>query len=203
MRDVRIVSEARRLKDSGWANTAIASKLFVKESTVSRWCGEVPNPRVAKIIDAFEEKRRMYYCLDKFDAGDISRDRACLFASLLYWCEGAKYPSSNRVDFVCSDEKLVALFLNFLRVGFKVDESKFRVILQVHKDHNTKELIEHWSRLLRIPINQFRKPTVTVKNGGKYRKIYYGTCSLRYYDYSLLLRLMGIYSRFSESVLAS
>ena len=88
-----------------------------------------------------------------------------------------------------------------LRKGFKPTESKFRIWLQLHTDHNRNQIFSFWSSLLNIPTTQFMKPRITQKRGGKYRSVYYGTCSLRYNDYTVLLRLMGIYKRFAKKAI--
>jgi hypothetical protein len=49
---------------------------------------------------------------------------------------------------------------------------------------------------LKIPINKFYKPTVTKAKEGKHRANYLGTCAVKYFDYKLQLKLIGIYEQF-------
>lgn len=195
-----LVLESRLLGDAGWSNVDIAVKMDANKKDISRWCAKIPI-KGAKPLNFFEEKRKALYYLDRIDSNKLRKSNARLLAALLYWCEGAKYPSSSRVDFVCSDEKLVSLFLFLLRKGFDLDESKFRVMLQIHTDHDVEQVFKYWSGILNIPRDKFIRPTITQKKGGKYRRFYMGTCSLRYGDYSVLIRLMGIYSRFTSKLL--
>ncbi|MBI4153577.1 hypothetical protein HY503_01075 [Candidatus Woesebacteria bacterium] len=95
------------------------------------------------------------------------------------------------------------LFVSLFRKGFKPIESKLRIWLQFHTDQDKQKIFKYWSSILRIPVSQFIKPSITAKKGGRYRRVYYGTCSLRYGDYSMVLRLMGIYQRFYKQALSS
>lgn len=90
-----------------------------------------------------------------------------------------------------------------MRIAYtkELDESKFRVMLQLHTTHNIEAQINYWSKLLDIPTSQFIKPHLTIKTGSRYRSIYNGTCNLRYFDYRLLLRIMGTYFQFSNQIM--
>ena len=139
--------------------------------------------------------------MDKLNLRNLTKDQIKLYAAILYWCEGSKYPSSTTLNFTTSDLKMQKLFISLLRKGFEIKETKFRIWLQFHSDQNEKDLYKYWSKNLIIPTNQFMKPRITNKNGTRYRRIYYGTCSLRYADYSLILRLMGIYKQFYKQAI--
>ena len=107
------------------------------------------------------------------------------------------------MSFTTTDVEMLKMFLFLLRRGFELKEEKFRVYLQFHQDQDREELFNFWSKELGIPKIQFIKPSVTVKKGGRYRREYLGTCSVRYNDQSIILRLMGIYKRFYKQTLAS
>lgn len=96
---------------------------------------------------------------------NLDENTAKVFASILYWCEGAKYPSSNKVDLANSDPKLLKTFIKLLRTGFNLDESKLRVKLQIHDTHSFKRIKKYWSDVLNIPVSQFMKPTITKRVG--------------------------------------
>ena len=203
MRDELIVTKARQLSKLGWSNRAVASELGVKSSTISRWCAQIESPRVKGIIDYYQNQRNKFFSMDHLTVAEISPKSAKLYTALLYWCEGSKYPADSRVCFTTSDVEMQRLFIALLRKGFKLDESKFRIWLQIHTDQNKNHIFSYWSNILKIPETQFIKPRITQKRGGRYRNVYYGTCTLRYHDYSLLLRLMGIYQRFTKDAFYS
>jgi len=99
---------------------------------------------------------------------------------MLYWCEGAKYPGTNRIEFVCSDENMQVVFIKLMRKAFygELVENKFRVMLKLHTTHNVNKSVDYWSHILDIPISQFVKPHITVKKGTRYRHVYNGTASV-------------------------
>lgn len=83
-----------------------------------------------------------------------------------------------------------------MRKSYSLDESKWRIILQIHSDQDYPVLKEYWSKLLKIDKKYFYKPTITVSSGKKHRNIYKGTCSVRYANYQIQLRLIGIFDEF-------
>ena len=130
----------------------------------------------------------------------LKKESAKILASILYWCEGSKYPSSNFVAFSNSDENLVVTFLNLFRLGFKPKESKLKASLQLHTTHNKEEMTSFWSKALKIPKSQFYKPTITKPTKNMKRRDYKGTCTIRYYDVYILLEIMGIFEEFSKKI---
>jgi hypothetical protein len=194
---------ARKLRDEGWYYRAIASKLGVHPSMVSCWCNDLGKSVVKRngLVRKNHLKRMRFYRMDRVSVDSLRDDEARVLAAILYWCEGSKYPSTTHLGFTSSDEQMQKVFIGLLRRGFVLDETKFRVWLQIHESHDRSEVIGFWSGVLSIPVSRFYRPKVTRKVGGKYRSVYHGTCSLRYYDYSMNIRLMGIYSRWASGVL--
>ncbi len=203
MRNRTIVEQAQGLYQSGKRKFEIAKELGQSTSNISRWCRESPGIYNQKEpTNHFERKRNHLYSLDKLRVNSLDQNTAKTLLSIFYWCEGAKYPGSNTLEFVSSDERMQTTFIKLFRLAFKgeIDEGKFRVFLQLHTTHDVKSSIGYWSKLLHIPEKQFIKPHITIKKGGRYRKIYNGTCGLRYHDYSLLIRIMGCYDQVSKQI---
>jgi len=96
---------------------------------------------------------------------------------------------------------LLKLFIKLLRESFDINESKFRIKLQIHSTQNFNEIKKFWSKVLNIPTAQFIKPTITIANGKKHRKNYMGTCTIRYVDYRIQLQLIGIYEQFGKLII--
>jgi hypothetical protein len=82
---------------------------------------------------------------------------------LLYWCEGTrnhrKTKGGKKIELANSDEKLILLFLKFLR-SLKIDEKRLRGKVKVHKNHDVKKIENHWSKITGIPVKQFHKPII-------------------------------------------
>lgn len=194
----------RKLYKMGWSEQAIASEYGTQINTVKRFLNKNKfSNKSLGYIKSCERKRKRFMNLDTIKISKIDKTQARLYAAILYWCEGSKYPASTALNFTTTDLKMQKLFLALLRKGFTPTESKFRIWLQFHSNQNKQKLFRYWSTNLRIPILQFMKPSITDNKGGRYRKVYRGTCSLRYSDYSIILRLMGIYQRFYKQVLPS
>ncbi len=190
-------AKIKELYSKGWSIRAIASQFHTKDSTVIRYIDKNKfSNRSLSYIKNCESKRKAFFALDRLKIGKIDKEKAKFYTALLYWCEGSKYPASKTLNFTTSDMKMQKLFLSLFRKGFNPIESKFRVWLQFHSEQNREKLFKYWSDILKIPVSQFMKPGITDKKGGRYRRIYYGTCSVRYADYSMILRMMGIYQRF-------
>lgn len=188
------VEKARELRFAGFSIKDIATQLKLKSPTISRWCNDIP------AVNPYHLHIKKLQKLNK-DKGskiklEITPRSAKLLASLIYWCEGSKYPASNFVSFANSDQKLVEAFLKLFRLGFGPDEKKLKVHLQLHTTHNQKAATSHWSQLLKIPEIQFYKPTITKPTKNMKRLNYMGTCAVRYYDVRILWEIMGIFESF-------
>jgi len=195
----RIIQKARKLRKQNFSYREIGKILNVPDTAVGRWCFKIKAgkghflreiKRNQKIRREITKKERAFI---KAKANKINQGEAKLLAALLYWCEGSKYPTASRVDFVNSDERMMKTFIFLLRKGFNLNEKKFRVHLQIHDTHNFEKIKQLWSKLLGIPEKQFLKPTITKPTGKRHRDNYNGTCTLRYHDYRISLRLIAIY----------
>lgn len=108
--------------------------------------------------------------------------------SMLYWGEGYKSEKSSFVDFANSDPEMVAMFLEYLRNTYQINEKKLRVLLYCYANQNVNDLILYWSRLTHISKNQFIKPYVRQDyNVNNLRKMQFGMVHIRYIDKKLLL----------------
>lgn len=193
------VKKARKLIVQKETDCSELSKLFnASGNTVSIWCRGLKRKKWNKLLESNEKLRRETI---KSEEGLVKRvnfdeDSIKLYCSILYGCEGSKYPSSNGVAITNSDPKLILTFITLMRKAFNLKEDKWRVLMQVHSHQDYNNLLDYWSRILSIPKKQFFKPTVTKARGGRHREKYLGTCSLRYYDYKVQLKLIGIFNAF-------
>lgn len=197
--DQKVVQEVRLArKKEGLSIQKLGTKFGVPETTVSKWVRDIPSLH-KRFISAREKEKTL-----KSELHDLTKNLAIdenlakIFVSLLYWCEGSKYPSSDCVTFTNSDYKLVKTFLELLRHGFKIKEEKIRAHLQIHSTHSWEEVVQFWSRLLKIPISQFYKPTITEPTRKMKRLDYKGTCTIKYFDVKLVLKIMGLYESLSH-----
>jgi predicted transcriptional regulator len=176
----------------------IGRKLGVSDSTVSIWCRDVKGSNPRTYVKNSKNLRELIKKSEQvvFKNFRVTNNLAKIFCGIIYGCEGSKYPASNCVAFTNSEPGLVKSFVNLLRISYKLDESKWRVHLQIHSNQDFARLATYWSKLLKVSVSRFYKPTITVAKEGKHRTGYCGTCTVKYYDYKLQLKLIGVYEQF-------
>jgi len=192
------VNQARRLASDGLPYGEIAKKLNISRAQISTWCIGLSKGPSSSVIRTHQKRRKLLLNSENNILNMINFDKnnAKIFCGILYGCEGSKYPATNGVAFANADPELILCFLTLFRKAFSIKETKFRVHLQIHNNQNYEELLAYWSGLLNIPKLQFYKPTITEPHGRKHRKKYQGTCTIRYCDYKLQLKLIGIFEEF-------
>lgn len=194
-----VIKKSRQLRKQGLSFYEISRILNVSNSTIRNWCFDLKIDRHKALIINNKFRREKLKQMDLYSIPNLSgltEDQTRFLVALLYGCEGAKYPATNIVSFVNSDPNLIRVFIMLFRKSFDLDEKKFRVHLQIHQYHNIATLINYWSKLLNVPIEKFLKPTITSPRGKMRRQNYLGTCSLRYIDNKIQLRLLGIFENF-------
>lgn len=195
------IDDAKELrKTEGYSFAELQNITGIPATTIRNWCkDDISGSRWDTLLLSNERKRQLLKSSEKSIVNElehITQRQAKIYASLLYWCEGSKYPSENSIAFTNSDPTLTRLFIDLLRKSFLLDESKFRIHIQIHDTHDFNTIKQFWSELLSIPQKQILKPTITKANGGKHRKDYFGTCTIRYHDFRIQLKLIGIYEEF-------
>ncbi len=176
----------------------------IPATTIRNWCKhDNSSTRWDTLLKTYERRRNDIKTSEKDIIKNFKifdKTTAKILVSIIYWCEGSKYPSTNKLDMTNSDPLLLQLFIRLLRISFPLNEAKFRVKLQIHSTQNFNEISKYWSNLLKIPTSQFIKPTITIPRGKKYRKDYMGTCTIRYSDYKIQLKVIGIYEQFDKII---
>lgn len=195
----KVVEKARKLRLEKLSFQEISKVIGVPSNSIRNWCSDLRIERHKSLRTNNELRRKIIKNLDNDLAPsleDITSEKARVFAALLYGCEGSKYPATRTVAFINSDFYLVRSFIWLMRKGFDINEKKFKVHLQIHNNHDFLKIRKFWSSLLHIPESQFFPPTITIPRGKMRRKNYNGTCSLRYGDYKVQLRLLGTFEKF-------
>lgn len=203
MRDTLLVKQVQDLYKLGYSVTHISNKLCKSSSNVSRWCRKVSKDDLNREPSAQDKRRQRWVNFDKIDIGSLDVEKCRMLVSILYWCEGAKYPSTGVLSFTSSDAEMQKIFIKLLRKAYpeEIEERKFRVVLQIPAAYNFEETRDYWSRILNISTAQFYKPYITKTQGNRFRNSYKGTCGLRYHDYRILLRIMGTYNQIAKQII--
>ena len=188
--------KALAMRHKGMSYSQIKEKLGISKSTLSGWLHDFPlsekmirelradSPiRIERYRNTMRAKRdaknKIAYQKIANRIGNIS-DREFLIAGLfLYWAEGSKTKAFS-IGLTNTNPKMLIFFILWLKF-FNVPKFKLKVHLHLYSDMKIKKQIHFWSKMLKIPISQFRKPyikkttlsSVTYKNGfGQ------GTCSV-------------------------
>ena len=133
----------------------------------------------------------------------ISKQELLVIGVALYWGEGYKRPimkngiarSYHPISLSNSDPKLIVTFLKFLREICEVDEKKIKAGLRIFEHQNSNQLLQFWSKLTKIPKEQFEKIYTGISRSslGKrpYNTLPYGTIQIRVHDTALFHKIMG------------
>ena len=128
-------------------------------------------------------------CNPSFELKKINSEKLRILkviGTMLYWGEGYR-AGTTMVDFANSDRDMIILFLRFLRAICGVDEKRLRVYSYFYSNQDTDKNINYWSKLTKIPKNQFTKPYIRKDfRKDKIDKMPYGLIHIRYSDKKLL-----------------
>jgi len=196
-----IVAKVREERKKGFSLRKLEKQFHIANTTISLWVRDVDSKEPAFILARKREKEWREKSAKVGSKYKINQINAQILVSILYWCEGSKYPTTNNVSFANSDSNLVKTYLELLRIAFPINENKLRARLQVHTTHDYQEILDYWSKLLRIPKEKFEKPTITAPTKNMKRQNYKGTCTIKYYDVKLQLNIMGLYEAFASRFL--
>ena len=193
-----IVNIARDRRIKGVSISEISKELNIPDTTIGRWVRDIKSDSLSSVRAKFKNQEQVNKYQSVIKDFVITKTNNKLLCSLLYWCEGSKYPSSNYIAFSNSDYRLVKTFFQLFKKSFEIDVKKVRVHLQIHSNQDYKQIQSFWSSLLNIPRDQFYKPTVTNPTKNMKRLDYKGTCTFKYFDSKILLQITGIFEEFSK-----
>ncbi len=208
--------KAKEYRKKGYSITELKEILGVSKSTISKWIQNVELSDTAqarliskstkgqlasqKTIRAQTEQKNMdadVFASNVLKNVQLSDNIALLLCSMIYHCEGSK-SIKDSVTFTNSDPNLIKTFILLFRKSFKLNESKFRILMHLHDYHNEKIQKEFWSNITGIPASQFMK-TYNKKTTGLYKKEgYQGCIQVRYRDVVVGRKLHAVAKKFME-----
>lgn len=194
---------AQKLRKQGKSIKEIAKKLEISKGTVSIWCRDIQltsnqimrlnerqiRGRYKGIIKGAKIQRERYLkkvrTIKKQAYKEIDKlsKRDLFIAGLgLYWGEGSK--TGCLVRFYNSDPRIIYFMMKWFREIFHIPTERFAMFININKIHKKRldDIKEYWSKLTKVPIRQFRNPTL-IKT--KSKKVYanfnehFGTLSIR------------------------
>jgi hypothetical protein len=195
--------KARQLRKRGRSVKSIAEELGVSKGSASTWCRDIEltekqKNRLMKNAIVAGHKGRMigaemnrkkkeariafHKKSGEKDIGKITRRDLLMVGVALYWGEGVKSHKSA-LAFVNSDPDTILFMYKWFKEIFdvKMDDFRPRVFInEIHKPR-IKKVLNFWSDLLELPIEQFGNPVLLKM---KQKKVYenhdkyYGVLSL-------------------------
>ncbi len=140
----------------------------------------------SRIESAYKEQKKYWVFLSQKEL-----EIAGLF---LYWGEGNKRLNGS-VFINNTDPSVLKFALYWYIKGLSVPKEKIKVDLHLYSDMNIQEEISFWSRTLKLPVSQFRKPYIkaSTRVGIDQKGFGHGTCGLNVNDVLLKEKIiMGI-----------
>ncbi len=212
--------EARRLRaESGLPISAIASRLGVAKSSVSRWVRDVE--LTAEQHAALRSMNPLYNAQLRGQAARSASARAVrsvaqqhgralahsgnalhMYGCMLYWAEGAK--SRNYVAFANSDAHMLALFLRFLRKCYGVTDEGIALAVNCHVNNglSAPEIVQWWLDRLGLPRTCARAATVNRRSrasrGLRGHVLPYGTARLVVYSTFIVQSIYGATQEYAD-----
>ena len=169
-----IKEEVMDLRRSGLSYGEIRAKIPLAKSTVSRWCKDITLTKQQ---------------IARLEASLLLKDRFWIAGLMLYWAEGHK---SKKVGVSNSDPNIIEFMMEWLRRYCNADNSRFKPFLNLHSGQNENEIKEFWSRIIKLPKEQFGKSYIK-KEGTGHRKniLYQGTLRIDVCNSNLLYKILG------------
>ena len=213
-------AEAIRMREGGATYTEIKEQLRVSKSTLSLWLRGMPlsKERMDQVrgknplrIERYRETRRIQKQARLDSVRNVAAkrlgtlsDREIFLAGLfLYWGEGGKTKDTS-VILSNTDPSMLVFYIKWLQtLGVSKDRLKIRINL--YSDMDKKKEFTYWSKILAIPISQFRKPYMKKSRRSDItytQKFIHGTCNVIYENRDIselvLQSLSEIQERFAE-----
>jgi len=169
----------------------IGKRLNTTTSVVVKFMNRMNLPRrtfYEANANAFKRKKSSFLIRNNLTVKEQKLKTAGI---MLYWAEGGKSLGKYwSVDLANSDPEMIEVFLKFLRVICRVDESRLRVQLYCYANQDIEKLKEYWYKVTSISKNQFIKPYVRKDFRIEQKdRMKYGLIHVRYNDKKLLYQI--------------
>lgn len=169
------------------------AKKRIRDDARRIWSHNITNFNKKRALITNKIKEEIKNKISK-EIGNITKRELMLIGTTLYWAEGNK-KEKWAVKFCNSDSLIIRLMMKFFRKICKVKENRFHPWIQIHPNISEREAKLFWSKVTKIPINQFRKTQIAITKSSKFRRnsntLPYGTIHIRICDVHLLNRIKG------------
>lgn len=129
--------------------------------------------------------------------GKLSTRELTLIGAALYWGEGTKKATqtNERLAFVNSDPKMIAMFLKYIREVLRVPEEKIRAGIHLYDLTTDEQGKKYWSHITKLPPDRFwivRQVSRASKGVRDPRSLPFGTLVVKINDRKLFYYVLGM-----------
>lgn len=202
--------QAIKLRKAGKSYAEIRKKINVSKATLSLWLRDIKLTSEQEKRIYIELRQKNAYRMAKSNQRkriegtekilkEAKQESAILFKNplflaglMLYWAEGDKSETQERVKFTNSDPKMIKIIMRWFREICQVPKSKFRVCVYIHSLHSRKDIEKYWSEIAGIPLSQFHKTQIKQTSLKQRRNVLYeGTCAITVSNKNLFRKIKG------------
>lgn len=199
---------ATNLRLAGKSYSQIKKELGVSKSTLSYWLNKYPlsKKQIEKLvykneirIERFRNTMRLkrenrlkdVYKKEKQGILPLTDREVYIGGLFLYWGEGGK-TARTRTAFSNTSPEMIKFALYWLIKILNTPKEKIIVRLHLYKDMKIKKEIKYWSKMIKMPEKQFRKPYIkaTTLKSLTYKGFGHGTCNLEIDNRDLKEKIM-------------
>lgn len=172
-----------KLRKDGYSYNYISSKTGVSKSTLSGWLAGVPyqpnqitiekigkaraasgHAKARQKLQSFESAERRA----KSDIGKISKRDLFMIGIGIYIGEGTK--TNDIVRVINADPKIIRFIIGWFEQVCGLVRENFRIRLHLYPDNNIENCIHFWSEISGIPVHQFQKTQIDLRENKKMSK---------------------------------
>ncbi len=212
--------KARALRKQGKSINQIVAEAGLSKASVSEWVRDIVLTEAQKnkisqkgrSIESIEKrrvnrlaneqnKRQIIIDAAKKDFNEISQEQLKLIGIILYLGEGGKTQRTVRI--ANSDPEIIKIMMRFFREICNVPENKFSGHIHTFTHANIKKTEEYWSKITRIPVDQFYKTYIKSSSASLQKRdtLPFGTFDIYVNDVKLFLTIIGWIERIKELTL--
>lgn len=203
---------AQKFRRAGLSMKEIQRRLEVSRSSVSLWTRDIKLTREqleklylnkktgalrGSIIAAMNKIRLREEVTERLkeegikEIGQLSKRDKFITGVALYFAEGNK--GGTTVSFSNSDPRAVKFMMGWLQEYCGVPKEKIVCSLYIHDNLDEIKAKFFWSKLLGIPLSQFRKSYIVKNNPNRLRKVkhIYGVIRISVSSANLLRKILG------------
>ena len=225
MKNTEKIEAIRLRKEEGLSLRKIAEKLQVSKGSVSLWVRNIELTEDQKIklhrlelinwshidkaikinIEKHKSKREEYQKKGQKKLEELSGFEKELYIAgcMLYWAEGFKKNNKNSVSFSNSDLNMLLLFISFLKIIFKVQNSEISLCIHCYNDmQNVAEIEDYWIKNLKLDKTCLRKTMINKVSSYSQNKkcgmLRWGTVRVTISNTEILQQIYGAIQKFAN-----